>query len=654
MAHIYWELHEIPLPEDSYINRNDGRVFIMSRDGIQKKRRTVIGRATSETTMHPNDAYKYLYPSEWKKFYGENNLPKHELHIGMYALTLGIGYATELYPILQEIYGPLYGNAIIDYAMYAVMERTDATQLFPECMERQVLFSKETYSDMWYSELFRIRMSEDANHQFRYRWIKQCSERGTKKVWLSIDGSNNDCNVSQSDLPEPGKAKSHTNSDIVSYIWAVDAENGCPVTYNVNNGGMVDSKAFQKLVAMLDSADIGIEGIILDRAFCTHDVFEMLERCGFPFIILLKADTFGHLRMMERHAETIRWKVPYIINDEGIFGISETGKVFGNHPETAVINLFFDGSNGAARSLTLIRKIRKAAKTMQEQIDSGKKPSVPKDMSAYLSVKQSGDHWEVEYRYDAWQKAIDTKGFSSIASSENFGPSVVNRLYHLRDASEKQFLCLKSQLGFDVTRVHSTNGILNKFAVCFVSAILRNEIMLACQKLGLETNKMIRKIDRIALVLKMDGLYCSVYNQSGRQLDLLRYFGIRREDFKVLAEDVNRRMVNPINSQKHRLPSDLPAGQRRKPGRPPKKKEVPTTDSPKRGPGRPKGSKNKKTLEREALEKNMVKRKPGRPKGSKNKKSIDKEAKEQVDVKRGRGRPKGSKNKAKKDLNSKS
>ena len=50
----------------------------------------------------------------------------------------------------------------------------------------------------------------------------------------------------------------------------------------------------------------------------------------------------------------------------------------------------------------------------------------------------------------------------------------------------------------------------------------------------------------------------------------------------------------------------------------------------KRGRGRPKGSKNKKTLEREALMAaqgvTQIKRKPGRPKGSKNINTLEKEA----------------------------
>ena len=68
MAHIYWERHEIPRPSDSYINHNDGRVFLMSNDGQGRKKRKVIGHATSETMMHPNELFKFLYPSQWSEW----------------------------------------------------------------------------------------------------------------------------------------------------------------------------------------------------------------------------------------------------------------------------------------------------------------------------------------------------------------------------------------------------------------------------------------------------------------------------------------------------------------------------------------------------------------------------------------------------------
>ena len=72
---------------------------------------------------------------------------------------------------------------------------------------------------------------------------------------------------------------------------------------------------------------------------------------------------------------------------------------------------------------------------------------------------------------------------------------------------------------------------------------------------------------------------------------------------------------------------------KRKPGRPKGSKNKPKATAAKRKPGRPKGSKNKPRAA-------ATKRKPGRPKGSKNKSGA-------TGAKRRPGRPKGSKNKPK-------
>ena len=647
MAHIYWELHEIPRPENSYLNHNDGRVFLMADDGSGKSKRKVIGHATSETMMHPNELYKFLYPAEWERQYQEKSYLAHELHIGMYMLSLGIGHATNLYPILHEIYGPLFANAIMDYAMYSILDRSDTTQLFTDRMSKEVLFSKEAYSDTWYSDMFRYHMSEDANHQFRLLWLMECARRGVTNVWLSIDGSNNDCAIQDGDFAGKGKAKSHHNANIVSYIWAVDATTGRPVTYQVNNGGMVDSKAFQKIITILKGAGITVDGVILDRGFCTHDVLVAIQECGYPYILMLKSDTYGHTQMLQKHAGDIRWKVCNVVSEDGIFGTKAKGKIFGNHPEEANLYLYFDGLNGADRSVTLISKVIKGADQMRKAIAAGEKPCVPKGLASYLTLDTQDGKYAIGFKYSEWQQAIDEKGFYSIASSEDIEPAQMHKIYHLRDASEKQYMVMKSQLGFDVTRVHFTESLLAKFAVCFVAAIIRSEIMIACREQELDTNKMIREIDRISLVLMPDGTYSEINNLSLRQGQLLNVFKVPTGELSAFATDVNRRLSNPINSQFHQLPDSFALSVKRRRGRPPKPKDETKQVLPKRKPGRPKGSKNKKTLEREANAISVPKRKPGRPKGSKNKKTLEREALAAKPPKRGPGRPKGSKNKPK-------
>ena len=183
MGHVYWEKTEIPIPGFGYINHNDGRVFVIED---QTGKRTVIGHATSSTTMHPNDTFRWLYPDLWESAYGARNTIPHEVAVGMYALTLGASYRSGIYPILHQVYGPQYGNAILDYAMYSMLDRSDTTQLFPERMREQVVFSKEVYSDSWYSDLFEHKLTKEQHHQYKVEWIQRCKERGITKAWISI------------------------------------------------------------------------------------------------------------------------------------------------------------------------------------------------------------------------------------------------------------------------------------------------------------------------------------------------------------------------------------------------------------------------------------------------------------------------------------
>ncbi|NBK25690.1 MAG: transposase, partial [Spirochaetia bacterium] len=452
--------------------------------------RKVIGRATSETMMHPNDTFKYLFPNLWAEQYGPDKLPEHILHAGLYALTLGIGYETGLYQITHDAYGPLHGNILMDYAMYSILEQSDVSMHFPDRMAQHVLFSKDCHSDSWLSDFFQEKITENQNADFRSQWLDECKRRGVTNAWVSIDGSNNDCDAVSCTLAEKGHAKSGKNINIISYMYAVNADDGRPITYTISNGGKVDSKAFQKMATLLSSHGIQIEGVILDRAFCTHEVFELLDRLGYPYVVMLHSDTFGHTQMVAEHSETIRWRVPYAVGEKGLFALSEKRQLFGQHPEEAFINLFFDASNGSQRALALIAKIQKATKEIQLAIQKKKKPVVPRSLAKYISLRGEGQTLSVVHDYSKWQKDVDLKGFCSIASSEDFGPEEVDRIYHLRDASETQYAILKSQLGYDVTRVHSTPSIQNKFCACFIAAIIRSEIMQTCKTIGYATNQM--------------------------------------------------------------------------------------------------------------------------------------------------------------------
>ena len=60
MAKVYRNKKEIPMPSGLLINHYDGRVYRLERDSSGKRKRTVFGYATSESTMHVNDTFNVI------------------------------------------------------------------------------------------------------------------------------------------------------------------------------------------------------------------------------------------------------------------------------------------------------------------------------------------------------------------------------------------------------------------------------------------------------------------------------------------------------------------------------------------------------------------------------------------------------------------
>ena len=661
VGHIYRNLQPIPIPADGKVNSYDKKVSkYYTCDG--RRRRWIIGAETKPGLMIPNDNFRRLYSNLWKQYYGEDVPAMRLVRAGMYALTLGIGESTGLYPALQKAIGPEHANAIMDFAMYSIRERSNVAQLFEPAMEEQMVFTRKPWSDSAYSRLFSKDLSLDRIHDFRTAWLnkyidnkaennadsgetKQEVKLEPKRIWLCIDGSNNDCAVSDSELAQLGHAKSLKETEIVSFMWAVDAETGMPVTWFVNNGSMPDCKAVDEVIRFLADKNLQIEGVIVDRGFASQDVLDLITSKGLEYIVMLKSNTNGYREMMARHADDVRVRVSQAVSDDGIFGITDKVKVFGKSASESCVGLFFVWSRNCSRGIKLLGKVRKQRRELEAVIREGKKPVVPPELKKYFKVEENDGVYTVNYDFDQWQEAVDGSGFHAIASSSERTAEEIHALYQLRDASEKQYSILKSQLGYDTTRSHTDQAIEVRLAVAFIASIIRTEIMNACKERDLDTNEMIRKTDRAYMLRLNGGNYEFVENLPADLLQLLACFGFRSEHLRKLADEVNGQETKPVYDQERKIPSVEPKRAGRRKGS--KNKATLEQEAKlaaagvvppvKRKPGRPQGSKNKSTLEREAREATMpptVKRKPGRPAGSKNKKTIEREAAEALRVKK--------------------
>ena len=613
MGKVYWNKPEIPIPPDAFRRLADHSVRINVTGSNGETHDKTIGYFTSETHMHPNDFFRLKYPVMWERFYGNDDLLPAELYLGMYAMTLGIGYRSTVYTMLHDVYGPEWGNALIDYSMYSILCESCVTQQFPEVMAERILFSRKMFSDSDYSDLFQAA-KKDQHHQFRTLWLKHCKDTGIAKVWICIDGSNIDNEAKKSEYVEPGCPKSHNQKTIISFMYAVSSETGMPVYYLAYEGGTADCSKLSEMMDCLTGSDLKVEGVILDKGFCTDDVINYLKDKKIDYAIMMPSNCGGYQSTKDEFAATIRDKSRYSVNDDGVFGISKETKLFATHETTGIVNLYYDRVRGSIQSTKLHKEIRKEKKRLTDLIKKGKMAVVTPGMRKYFLIQQceSGEQ-ELVIDYDAWDDDMVGKGYFAIVSSRDFGPEEVLRIYGLREASEVQYSILKSQEGMDTTRVHTTSGILSKFHCAFVSSIIRCEILLACKSLDYDTNVMIARIDRrIRVILSSPDAYTLSKAYRAEELKLLARFGISVDQLEEMAKSVAKRFGVEACSQVRRIPQTTNGDVQKR-----------------RGRGRPLGSKNKRTLQREAEESSrkiyepehtqVEKNKGGRPRGSKDK-----------------------------------
>ena len=94
-------------------------------------------------------------------------------------------------------------------------------------------------------------------------------------------------------------------------------------------------------------------------------------------------------------------------------------------------------------------------------------------------------------------------------------------------------------------------GLSLRIAVgCLVSESLtanKAHVQLACKALDLDTNVMIRKLDRAYFAYMPNGTYQAVYNFGKSLKELLGRFGIQEAHFGKFAEEFNN-SNNPIKS----------------------------------------------------------------------------------------------------------
>lgn len=567
MAVYYQYQVDIPKEHVTIERQSDGKPalikYVLSAPYDRSKgyacpKRTIIGHQVigSVTKMHPTTQYRDIFPVQWEKIANEQVKPSVK-SIGMFTAMQAINSKNGIKDILDTVYGINKSGAMVDYAMYSILHNTNAASGFASKMCNTLLYSPDPYSESWYSRLLEKEMTQEMDLLLRKKWALQCREDGVEDVWLCIDGSNDDCQSKGVELAEKGHAKSGKNINIVSFTYAVTNE-GKPVTYDVYRGGLVDKKAMKTIIDFLDECGISIRGVILDRGYCDANAIRYLNEKKIAYVIMVKGNPEGYGELIQEYGSKIKMNAQYLIPHTFLFGYQKKVQLFKNYDHEDHVTLFYDYQNGNERVSALLKNLYEEMSRVEKLILSGKTPIIQSKYKSYLTIKTKESAKEyppaqyIEIVTEALQEALDEKGLYSIVTSQEMTPAQVHGLYSSRNASETEYMLIKSQLGYGKIRVHYTQGVRAKFTLGFITTIIRYEIEQAAKGLDRNTNQMALDLKKLQ-ALKINDVYTYTHVESERQKAFFRNLGSNMED--LLDESVkfeNDRISGKVPAPRYR------------------------------------------------------------------------------------------------------
>ena len=422
-------------------------------------------------------------------------------------------------------------------------------------------------------------------------------------------------------------------SNEIRLILVVQKTTGIPLFYYAVPGNIVDVSTLERIFLHLESLSINIENCVLDAGYCSTENYDLFydedHKIKIGFLIRIKSIDKLLKQMIYENLETLDSRENFIkYEDRYLFIVKKEVLIGNNNPAWMYLGL--DISRIGDEHKNLLKKAKK---------------------------KNLSD--------DDVYNAMQEEGLFGMLSNHNYPCDALLPAYFCRQSIEQTIDFAKNYTKLLPLRTLSEETLHGHLLLSYISTCTIKLIQLKLK----ETNLFLG-----SRLTYMRNQKCTIYKTrivtdypQKEANETYKIFSIEcpakinitndRLDYNPPNQDIKAILPDKINStisisdesnttfNNSEISSDTNSDDIVENNINSEDKKV----LKKRG--RPPGSKNKNTLEKEANKVdvgNTTKRGRGRPAGSKNKKTFEKEA-NTVDVdkttKRGRGRPAGSKNK---------
>lgn len=391
-------------------------------------------------------------------------------------------------------------------------------------------------------------------------------------------------------------------------FFVVQRKTGLPLYYSVMPGNVVDVSTLDFTLQNLEALGVNVDSCLIDAGFNSADNLDLFytedHQCRIDYITRVKSNDQELSAMIRDNLATIDEDKANFVNfhDRYLFIVRKEIRVGSHKDNPAWMYLGYDRDHASEELHSLHKRARKKKLTDEE---------------IFATMK--------------------SEGLFGVISGRKYECEEILPAYYQRQSVEQIFDFAKNYTKMLPLATQNENALrghllLSYIACCTVKMIqlqLKADQMLMGSRLSCMSLQHCIVYKSRIVIEPADALANETYTSCGIKCPT----SIPIVEGHLQYEHAGSLTLPP--EKQHKIAE--------------KKTQKDQSAEPKvpRKRGRPKGSKNRKTLEREAamVAAGMVKphRGPGRPKGSKNKKTLEREA-ATAQMHRGPGRPKGSKN----------
>lgn len=402
-------------------------------------------------------------------------------------------------------------------------------------------------------------------------------------------------------------------SNEIRLIFVVQKSTGLPLYYRAVPGNIVDVSTLSRIFLHLDSMGIDVSSCIMDAGYNSGDNLDLFydgnHKCKIGFITRIGSGDKTFKELVSKELSGIETKENFVkYEDRYLFIIKRPVMVGSNKNNPAWMYIGLDCSRMSDEQHKLLKRAKRDSLTTDEVF-----------------------------------AAMQNEGVFGILSGEDYTIEEILPAYYQRQAAEQIFDFAKNYTKLLPLRIRTKDTFNGHLLLSYIATCVVKMIQLRLKEANLFFGS------RLACLRNQK---CTIYDHrivtdepQKEANETYKTFGIKCPDAIPIIDGTLS--YNPPDAgtipkeRKKRNKSTKAASISKEPkrrGRPKRSKNKKTIEretlmaeqdsAPRQGRGRPKGSKNKKTLEREAMEsfQGIAKRGPGRPKGSKNRKSLGREA----------------------------